>query len=576
MEDGAVDMLIDGQVASTSHSEPNGSMSTGNDVTASTSFVEPNESESNDNVVTASTSHCETNESISNDNDVKTEDNTRSIQIHLEECEPNNYERYRRMLVYHCYRSHQQASDAAKQLCERYGNDFINENFVQQLYDIIGEVDFDFNSFMKKSYNLIHKDNQTDFDMGEYRKDDNGQQLLCAQELKEFVKATTKTRSKQPLGIISLQENINSSKNQQNQLNKKEGPIFPTFDDDMTGIEGPYNKTMTKKIRLRQLYLHCFEAKYSATEAVEYLNSIYGKNFCTKASVCGWYRRFNQNDFELVDQSRRGRHMWVEEEKLGQFMDSNPTTSVTHLCEIFQITRKTVHRSLARLGYRYVVDKWEKIDPNSVGSDQQLLEYKTHNPDASVREISEIFKLNSSVVAKKLRSFGFEVPKWPPKRPPGVLPYSRQRKRRRNIRLISPPSSGKEIETIDLSDNENENLKDRPVVSAGSVMPALLRRKLMGKLTPKLLAKEADNEKCTNNQSPTESTATTIVPSLPEEVPSTPFLSTSTTCDPNQTYHESSQKTETTNDNSCDQSIVYQSSIDSSGQTQSIINPYYV
>lgn len=202
-------------------------------------------------------------------------------------------------------------------------------------------------------------------------------------------------------------------------------------------------------LRRRQLYLHCFQAKYSTAEAAKYLCSVYGEGFTSKSGVSGWYRRFRRNEFSLDDRKRPGAPAMIDGEELAGYMAANPDVTVTQLSERYkvrqdskgsfpqivlkpilfpppplppQLHRTTIKKWLTIIGYRYVVDRWQKVvaDPRAAGpppeaalTDRQLVEYRLKYPQATVREVAEHFLVNRGVVACRLRALGFDIPKWP-------------------------------------------------------------------------------------------------------------------------------------------------------------------
>lgn len=69
-------------------------------------------------------------------------------------------------------------------------------------------------------------------------------------------------------------------------------------------------------------------------------------------------------------------------------------------------------RVLHRLSYHFVTEQWEKFQKPEV-TDRQLCEYKLRNSEATIRQIAEHFQINRSIIARRLRALGFDIPKWP-------------------------------------------------------------------------------------------------------------------------------------------------------------------
>ncbi|KAH9388210.1 hypothetical protein TYRP_009420 [Tyrophagus putrescentiae] len=192
---------------------------------------------------------------------------------------------------------------------------------------------------------------------------------------------------------------------------------------DLLGkLSGKMSDNKRLNLRRRQLYLHCFQAKYSTAEAAKYLCSVYGEGFTSKSGVSGWYRRFRRNEFSLDDRKRPGAPAMIDGEELAGYMAANPDVTVTQLSERYKLHRTTIKKWLTIIGYRYVVDRWQKVvaDPRAAGpppeaalTDRQLVEYRLKYPQATVREVAEHFLVNRGVVACRLRALGFDIPKWP-------------------------------------------------------------------------------------------------------------------------------------------------------------------
>ena len=98
---------------------------------------------------------------------------------------------------------------------------------------------------------------------------------------------------------------------------------------------------------MREALLFCFNLKKSAAESHRMLVEAYGDN---ASSTCrDWFRRFNDDNFDLSDKKRKNRPKKVEDCQLQALLDEDDTQSQKMFAEQLSasqaaISAATCHR----------------------------------------------------------------------------------------------------------------------------------------------------------------------------------------------------------------------------------------
>ena len=69
--------------------------------------------------------------------------------------------------------------------------------------------------------------------------------------------------------------------------------------------------------------LSCFNLKKSAAESYRMLVEAYGDNALSKTTGRDWFRRFNDDNFDLSDKKRENRPKKVEDYQLQTLLDDH-------------------------------------------------------------------------------------------------------------------------------------------------------------------------------------------------------------------------------------------------------------
>ncbi|KAG5317854.1 MOS1T transposase, partial [Pseudoatta argentina] len=104
------------------------------------------------------------------------------------------------------------------------------------------------------------------------------------------------------------------------------------------------------KVYLRGILLHHVIQKKSAAEAHRILVQTYGDNALSDTTCRDWFRRFENNDFELEDKERSGAPKKFQDKELEQLLDENPSQTLSELGKILQVDESTVSKRLKGLG----------------------------------------------------------------------------------------------------------------------------------------------------------------------------------------------------------------------------------
>jgi len=78
---------------------------------------------------------------------------------------------------------------------------------------------------------------------------------------------------------------------------------------------------------MREALLFCFNLKKSAAESHRRLVKAYGDNALSKATCRDWFRRFNDDNFNLSNKKRENRPRKVEDCQLQALLDEDDIQS---------------------------------------------------------------------------------------------------------------------------------------------------------------------------------------------------------------------------------------------------------
>jgi len=98
--------------------------------------------------------------------------------------------------------------------------------------------------------------------------------------------------------------------------------------------------------------------KKSAAESHQMLVEAYGDNALSETTCRDWFRRFNDNNFDLSDKKRENRPRKVEDCQLQALLDENDTQSQKMLAEQLGVSQAAISMRLHAMGKVQKIGKW--------------------------------------------------------------------------------------------------------------------------------------------------------------------------------------------------------------------------
>jgi len=121
--------------------------------------------------------------------------------------------------------------------------------------------------------------------------------------------------------------------------------------------------------------LFCFNLKKSAAESHRMLVEAYGDNALSETMCRDWFRRFNDDNFDLSDKKRENRPRKVEDCQLQAFLDEDDTQSQKMLAEQLSISQAVISMRLHAMRKVQKIGKWVPHELNDSRCDSDA---KTH------------------------------------------------------------------------------------------------------------------------------------------------------------------------------------------------------
>jgi len=106
------------------------------------------------------------------------------------------------------------------------------------------------------------------------------------------------------------------------------------------------------KSHLRYCILYEYQLGHSASEAARNICNALGEGSISHVTISEWFKRFNQNNYNLEDKPRSGRPPEVDIDQLQALVKSDPRQSTRCIATTLSCHHSTIARNLAQLGYR--------------------------------------------------------------------------------------------------------------------------------------------------------------------------------------------------------------------------------
>jgi len=101
-----------------------------------------------------------------------------------------------------------------------------------------------------------------------------------------------------------------------------------------------------KKKHMREALLFCFNLKKLAAESHRMLVKVYSDNALSETTCRDWFRRFNDDNYDLSDKKHENRPRKVEDCQLQALLDEDDTQSQKMLAEQLDVSQATISMRL--------------------------------------------------------------------------------------------------------------------------------------------------------------------------------------------------------------------------------------
>ena len=107
---------------------------------------------------------------------------------------------------------------------------------------------------------------------------------------------------------------------------------------------------------MREALLFCFNLKKSAAQSHRMLVEAYGDN--AETTCRDWFRRFNDDNFDLRDKKRENRPRKVKDCQLQALLDEDDIQSQKMLAEQLSVSHAAISMRLHAMGKVQKIGKW--------------------------------------------------------------------------------------------------------------------------------------------------------------------------------------------------------------------------
>ena len=115
---------------------------------------------------------------------------------------------------------------------------------------------------------------------------------------------------------------------------------------------------------MREALFLCFNLKKSIAESHRKLVETYGDNALSETTCRDWFRRFNDDNFDLSDKKRENRPRKVEDYQLQALLDEDDTQSQKMLAEQLGVSQAAISMRLHATGKVQKIGKWMPHEMN--------------------------------------------------------------------------------------------------------------------------------------------------------------------------------------------------------------------
>jgi len=116
---------------------------------------------------------------------------------------------------------------------------------------------------------------------------------------------------------------------------------------------------------MREALLFCFNLKKSAAELHQMLVEVYNDNALSETTCRDWFRRFNDDNFDLSDKKCENQPRKVEDCQLQALLDED-TQSQKMLAEQLGVSQAAISMRLRAMGKIQKIGKWAERQADGV------------------------------------------------------------------------------------------------------------------------------------------------------------------------------------------------------------------
>jgi len=113
---------------------------------------------------------------------------------------------------------------------------------------------------------------------------------------------------------------------------------------------------------MQEALLFCFNLKKSAADSHRMLVEVYGDNALSETTCRDWFRRFNDDNFDLSDKKRENRPRKVEDCQLQALLDDIQSQKM--LAEQLGVSQAAISMRLHAMGKVQKIGKWVSHELN--------------------------------------------------------------------------------------------------------------------------------------------------------------------------------------------------------------------
>ncbi|GFT73497.1 planarian mariner-8 gene [Nephila pilipes] len=101
---------------------------------------------------------------------------------------------------------------------------------------------------------------------------------------------------------------------------------------------------------IRVLMKYEFHRGATARQAVANINSVFGIQVATNATVARWFKKFRSGDFDLSNEPRGRPRDKVDNDVLKATEEANSSQSARELSLMYNVSKQTILTHLAKIG----------------------------------------------------------------------------------------------------------------------------------------------------------------------------------------------------------------------------------